>query len=400
MRAVFTQIYYNVRMALRSTGVVIWCFAFPLIMATIFMTMFSGMQSNQSTHTIALGVVEDANWREATGLRTMLEGLTRADEGADGVPLLALIGYADRDAAEAAVLDGAVDTALMVDGDGAPSLIVSPADAGSTDQAIIQTVLDRYLEGEELAGSLAKQDPAALADPAARAALAQNLSGDEASTAELSVLREPPSELSRFYYALLGYACIMCSTVAQTLIDRTRIAATPEGTRRQAGALPPGRQLAAALVASWLIVMASMMLAVAYFYFVAGVSFGGRLWLTPVACGVCALVSCSLGAFVGSLPGVRPEVKDALITIATLALSLPAGLFGTPALGLANWLSQHAPIVQLLNPAVQASEAMLALTFFDSLKPFASACGALLVIAAVLGAGAYIFMRRQRYARA
>ena len=128
----------------------------------------------------------------------------------------------------------------MVDGDGAPSLIVSPADAGSTDQAIIQTVLDRYLQGEELAGCLAKQDPAALADPAARAALAQNLSGDEASTAELSVLREPPSELSRFYYALLGYACIMCSTVAQTLIDRTRIAATPEGTRRQAGALPPG----------------------------------------------------------------------------------------------------------------------------------------------------------------
>ena len=393
-----TQIYYNIRMTLRSTGVVIWCFAFPLIMATIFMTMFAGMQSNQSTHTIKLGVVEDTGWQDATGLRTLLEELAHPSDAEDEVPLLALTGYADRAAAEAGVRAGAVDTALVIDANSTEHLLVAPSDAGSTDQAIVQTILNRYLQGEELAGALAKHDPAARANAEARAALAENLSGEQAATAELSVLREPPSELSRFYYALLGYSCIMCSTIAQTLIDRTRIAATPEGSRRQVGALSPARQLAAALVASWLIVMASMMLAVAYFYVVAGISFGGRVWLTPVACGACALVSCALGAFVGALPGTQAGVKDALITIATLALSLPAGLFGTPALEVANWLSQHMPLAQLLNPAVQATEAMLSLTFYDSLAPFASACGALLAIAALLGAGALIFMRRQRYA--
>lgn len=393
-----TQIYYNIRMTLRSTGIVIWCFAFPLIMATIFMTMFAGMQSNQSVHTIKLGVVKDTGWQDATGLRTMLEELARPSDTDDEEPLLALTGYVDRAAAEAGVRAGEVDTALVVDADSTTRLLVSPSDAGSTDQAIVQTILDRYLQGEELAGALVESDPAALARTETRTALAKNLSSEQAATAELSVLREPPSELSRFYYALLGYSCIMCSTIAQTLIDRTRIAATPEGSRRQVGALSPARQLAAALVASWLIVMASMMLAVAYFYVVAGISFGGRVWLTPVACGACALVSCALGAFIGSLPGVRPGVKDALITIATLALSLPAGLFGTPALEVANWLSQHVPLVQLLNPAVQATEAMLSLTFYDSLAPFASACGALLAIAVLLGAGALIFMRRQRYA--
>ena len=330
----------------------------------------------------------------------MLEGLTRADEGADGVPLLALTGYADRDAAEAAVLDGAVDAALMVDGDGAPSLIVSPADAGSTDQAIIQTVLDRYLQGEELAGCLAKQDPAALADPAARAALAQNLSGDEASTAELSVLREPPSELSRFYYALLGYACIMCSTVAPN-------AYRPDAHRRHArghapaggrpAARPPARGGARGelahrhgehdarrrllLLRRWCLLRRQ---ALAHAGSLRGLC--PRFVLARRLCGV-----APRGA-----PGSegRPHHHRHPCTLA------PRGALRHAALGLANWLSQHAPIVQLLNPAVQAGEAMLALTFFDSLKPFASACGALLVIAAVLGAGAYIFMRRQRYARA
>ena len=38
-----TQVWYNMRMMMRNTGIVIWAFAFPIIMATIFMTMFSSV---------------------------------------------------------------------------------------------------------------------------------------------------------------------------------------------------------------------------------------------------------------------------------------------------------------------------------------------------------------------
>lgn len=395
MSAVLTQIGYNIRMTLRNTSIVIWCVAFPIIMATIFMTMFQGIRQQQDVHTISLGIVEDEGWRDADGLRTLIEELSRTEVD-EGEPLFALTSYESSSAAREAVLANEVETALAIDDAGAPRLLVSPAHAGTTDQAIVQAVVDRYLQGEALAVGLAANG--ALTDASTVQKLARNLAGDQASTAELGVLREPPSELSRYYYALLGYSCITCANVAQLLIDRTRAGMTPAGMRRQASSFPPGRQLAAALAASWIIVMGCMMLAVGYFHFVAGVSFGGRIWLTPVACGACALVSCAFGALVGALPGVRPGVKDAVITIATLALSLPAGLFGTPALELANWLSINFPLAQLLNPAVQATETLFALTFYDSLEPFARAAGTLIIIAAVLGTGAWILLRRQRHA--
>lgn len=393
-----SQISFNIRMALRNTGVLIWCLIFPLIMATIFMTMFQSMKESRGIGTIQVGIVSGDGWDQASGLRSVLEDLAEED-GSDEAPLLALAEYGSAEEADAAVLSGDVDAVLTFDGAGEPELRVSATSTGTTAQGILQTVIDRYLAGEQLASDLVEENPAALATPGTMEDLAQNLMGDQAGTTEVSVLREAPQELNRFYYALLGYSCIMCSDVAQILIDRTRAGVTPAGSRRQVSAFPPSRQLTCALIASWIIVMVCMLVSVLYFHFVAGVSFGGRLWLTPVACGACAVVSCALGAFIGSLPLIQPNVKSAITTIATLALSLPAGLFGTPALDLSNWLSHNVPWVQAINPAVQATETLFALTFYDSLGPFASAVGSLIAIAAVLGAGAWIFMRRQRYAR-
>lgn len=402
----------NIRTCLRNTSIVIWAFLFPLIMATIFMTMFSNFSSSQYTSGIALGVVTDTNWSRATGLRTLVESLSGESSGggtaeADGAEksvetddeaLFALTRYASSDEARSAVLAGEVVAYLAVDSDGEPTLFVSPSEAGTTSQAIIQVVLDRYLQGEAIVQDLAERDPAALAMPGAVAALSQNLSGSNADSAELDLLREPPQEMGRYYYALLGYTCIMCADVAKTLIERTRSGASALGDRCQVSATPPGRQLAAALVASWLIVMASTLTSVAYLWLAAGVSFGGRIWLTPVACAAISLVSCAFGALIGSLPGATPRVKDALVTICTLGLSLPAGLFGEPAVELGNWLTQNVPLLQLVNPATQASEALFALTFYDSLVPFAQALAALVAIAAVLAAGAVLCMRRTRHA--
>lgn len=69
-----------------------------------------------------------------------------------------------------------------------------------------------------------------------------------------------------------------------------------------------------------------------------------------------------------------------------------------PAVELGNWLTQNVPLSQLVNPATQASEALFALTFYDSLVPFAQALAALAAIAAVLAAGAVLCMRRTRHA--
>ena len=89
------------------------------------------------------------------------------------------------------------------------------------------------------------------------------------------------------------------------------------------------------------------------------------------------------------------DLRSAFIT---LALSLPAGLYGDPAMALSDWLTAHLPWLQTINPAVQATNAFYTLTYYDSLAPFAATLATLGAMAAVLFGASAFFMRRQRYA--
>lgn len=159
-----------------------------------------------------------------------------------------------------------------------------------------------------------------------------------------------------------------------------------------------GRIVAGGVVASWAVVFACLVVALLYIRLVAGVTLGGREGLAAAACAVCALASCSIGTVIGAIPRVSTGAKDVALTILTMGMSLPAGLFGTPSQQLADWLDAHVPAVQLINPAVQVGEAFYRLTFYDSLLPFGATIAVLIAISVILFGIAAVFMRRQRYA--
>ncbi len=389
---------YHIRAMLRNNGILIWVVAFPIILATLFMVMFDGMMSNQQAGAIAVGVLADGNYQApaAESLRAMLGAL--AEEGPGEEAFLALTSYADADEANDALIAREVEVLVTVDADGAPQMSVPPNSLNSTHEAMVQAVLDRYLQSEAAVSELARNDPAALASPEAVAALTADLMGDEAQTAEVSVLRVDPSEMARFYYALLGFSTAMGANVASVLTERLKANLSPVGARCQMSSMQPARQLGAVLIASWVIVFCCLMAAFCYIRFVANVSFAGREALASVACAACALVSCALGMALWALPWLSANVKDAVLTVGVLVLALPAGLYGEPALGLSDWLTQHMPWLQAINPSVQAANAFYALTYYDSLVPFFQTLGTILAIAAVLFAVAALCMRRQRYA--
>ena len=389
---------YHIRAMLRNNGILIWVVAFPIILATLFMVMFDGMMSNQQAGTIAVGVLADGNYQApaAEPLRAMLGAL--AEEGPGEEAFLALTSYADADEANDALIAREVEVLVTVDADGAPQMSVPPNSLNSTHEAMVQAVLDRYLQSEAAVSELARNDPAALASPEAVAALTADLMGDEAQTAEVPVPRVDPSEVARIYYALLGLSTAMGANVAAVLTERLKANLSPVGARCQVSSMQPARQLGAVLIASWVIVFCCLMAAFCYIRFVANVSFAGREALAPVACAACALVSCALGMALWALPWLSANVKDAVLTVGVLVLALPAGLYGEPALGLSDWLTQHMPWLQAINPSVQAANAFYALTYYDSLVPFFQTLGTILAIAAVLFAVAALCMRRQRYA--
>ena len=83
-------------------------------------------------------------------------------------------------------------------------MVVPARSAGGTDQAIVQLVLDRYLQVSEAIEVVAEKEPSALASPGAVEELAASLSGDDIVSERISVLRTQSSEFSRYYYAHAG----------------------------------------------------------------------------------------------------------------------------------------------------------------------------------------------------
>ncbi|MDN0055665.1 ABC transporter permease, partial [Collinsella ihumii] len=62
MRSTFKA---TVIMLLRTPSALVWALAFPVLMATLFMFMFSSMRNDGSVDAVPVAVVADAAWDDS-----------------------------------------------------------------------------------------------------------------------------------------------------------------------------------------------------------------------------------------------------------------------------------------------------------------------------------------------
>ena len=408
MRALF---FHTVRMLVRQRDVIIWVVAFPLVLASLFHVMFANFDDFYRADPVSCAVVADENYHAARAVffREMLQQVSA--EGDDQI--LSVREVADADAARDLVLSGDAAAVVEVDGEGLPSMTVSPLASDTLDESIVRAVLDRYrqLYEEMKRVFMAQADAADLqGEPTDEqlAAFAQTPGIDQAvqafmagapETRQVDVLRVASSGTVRYYYALMGVAALLSVPVAIHSVAAVRAYTSAVGARRQVSGASTTRQLAVSMAASFVVVFACLLLAFAYMRVVLGVEFGGREALAVVAIAACALMSVGFGAALGALPGMPVAGKVGLATGITCLCALFAGLYGEPAMQLADQVSQTAPWAQLINPAAQAANAFYDLTYYDSLAPFFATVGVLVAMAAVFFVAAALLLRRRNYER-
>ncbi len=377
----------------RKRELFVWSLAFPIILSTMFMFMFSNLDSATAFDPVPTGVVADAAY-EDTAFADVVDEM--GEPGDD--QLLDVRAFATADEARAALSSGEVQGVLSVDDNGDPLLLVTPDSGGlgveQIGRTILNTVVNTYVRDADLVAGIAEDNPLALADPShIEDALAH---GD--ATEQVSLTHAEPAQSVRYYYALLGMAALFCGQVGMLAICEAQPNLSPLGARRALGATSRGKTLAATLAASWLISFLCLMVAFLYMRFAVGIDFSGREGLCVAALAVAALLSTALGTLLGSLPKVGLGVKTGLLTALTCFLSLFAGLYGEPCMELADSITRNYPLLASVNPAKVVTDLFYSLYYYDSLAPFAQKAGILLAMAAVLFAVSALFVRRQRYA--
>lgn len=391
----------TITVSLRERTQLFWLFAFPLILASLFFGMFSGLRDNWSIEPQRFTVVQDANWKRTASAQRLIDTL---DGGTSSGRLITVSISASRQAARSALDRHATVGYLYARDGGALAMVVSDTTASRADGAsstnsmaitlsVLNNVIDRYNQTLSAGEAIAASNPSLLAD----ANVVGALSSQGSFAKEVSLTNFKPDPFARYYYALLGMACLMSMTFALHAITLAQANLSALGARRTVSPLSKWRQLAAAFCASWLGASISLLVTLSFIRYVCGISVGGREPLAVVAVIIGSFVATSAGTLLGSIPRMPEGTKIGLSTLIATLGSLFAGLYGDFAMRLNDTIQRTAPALHLINPVKQVSDLFYDMLYYDSLAPFMRTFGVLMTMSAVFLIGAVILLRRQRY---
>ena len=405
-----TTFIYSLRVLIRDRGNLLWLVAFPLILSTLFYSMFNNLDEIYVLDPLPVVIVEDDNYYAAEGFSTMVEALTggeAADEDAGEVgeegaanddALLAAEFVADEPQAIQLLAEGGFLGYIIVDADGQPQYYMDSRQAGGLDtipaikQGIILGVLDRYVQNYALISDIVRSNPALLTDPAR----AEALFTDPGYIVRGSLTSNPPSDALRYYYAVLAFSCMQMMSFGLTAVTNWRANTSSLGARRSLGGQSKLQTLTPSLLAAWLLGLGCLLVGFCYIRFVFGVSFGGKEPACLVVLAISSLMATLLGALVGAVP-MPNSGKVGLAASTSVILSVFAGLFGPASQQAGDYVARELPMLSLINPVRQIAEAFYSLYYYDGYSRLWEILSTLAVMSLVAFAGCVAVMRRQRF---
>lgn len=404
----WTTFVITLKALVRQRTLLFWALAFPLVLATLFHALFAGVEESYGLQSVPVAVVQDAQWADVAGADALVTALSDVGSAGGDSALVKPRVVDSVEEAEALLRAGEADAYVhAVDGQGAgAALALAVADTKAADTSgsdgsrvvslsALRGALDHFNESGQVHAAIARDFPSALADPVVAASLGASQEQDYAL--EISLTHVEVSGTARYYFALLGMACLLAATPAIYSVTLAQPNLSALGARRSVSPLPKWRGVTAGFLASWLISFACLTTAFLYIRHVCGVEIGGRDGAAILGVAAATLMTSSLGTAIGALPRLAFGVKVGIGTGLSTGLAVFAGLYGQPAMDLADAIHRSAPALHLVNPAMQTATVFYDLLYYDSLAPFWRTVAVLTAMAAVFLAVALVLVRRQRY---
>ena len=375
-----TVFSYQVLRLLRDRVLLVWTLGFPIVMSLMFMAMFSNLDKNFEATPISFGVVQDEAYRAAPGLDSVIEQISADDADPR---LITKVTHSTASEAQAAAKRGDTDGYLAVE-DGDPVLHVTQKGNEAETTQVLRVVMDSYTQKRaELETVIKAGVPPEQTTP---------LQVNHSFTHSISVTPSPVKPATRYYFALLAFASGMGMTVSIVTVQSI-MATSPLGARRTLAGLPRWKVLTSTLAASWMCVLACLLIAFTFIATVVGVDFGPHVLLCLVAIGVSSLMTSAAGAALGTFG----KMGVGMVSAINCLLSLFTGFYGPSAQSLADSVELHAPLLAQVNPLWQAARCFYGLLYYDSLVPFARSCAVLLVMTCLFLTIALIRARRMNH---
>ena len=342
--------------SIRNKDQLIWIWAFPLIMSTLFYFCLSAVSQSDNLEPVPVGVITDTAYEENQMFSQVLE---QVGSGEDAI--LKVTEYAQRDKADSALEKGDIDGYILIR-ENTPQLVVKQ---DGMNQTILKSFLDRYVQTEGNIRAIMEKNPGYALD-----------------------LEEI------IYYALMAMVCMYGGMQGLTSITYLQGNLSALGARRMMAPLGRIRVIFYDLLASATVHMMSLLFLLFYITVILRVDFGDRLPLLVLTCLAGTILGVAFGTVVSCLSKLGENMKVGILVSITMVCCFGAGMMVS---GMKYIVDQNMPIISWLNPAARISDAFYCLYYFDDYQRYCQNIAVILAMAAGMFLLSAFSLRRQNY---
>jgi ABC-2 type transport system permease protein len=271
-----------------------------------------------------------------------------------------------------------------IDFDNGPKLYVKDSGIGQT---ILEQFINNFLQTTAAAGTIAKENPAAMQNFAANMKNIDYLH-------EVSPTSANPDSTLNYFYALIAMTCLYGGMLGLREVSAIQANQSAQGARLNLAPVHKLKVFIYSLFTATVVQIAACLLLVAYLAFVLGVDFGGKVPFILLACVAGCFTGVSYGAAIGAVTKKNEGLKIAILITVTMTLSFLSGLMYDD---MKYIVQTNAPVLGYLNPANAITDALYSLYYYNTYTRFFTNIAILFGFTAVFDLIVYFVLRRQRY---
>ena len=377
----FHSFYYSFKTLLRNRPQMFWCFAFPILLATMFHFAFSGLSSDESFSAIPVAVVTEGNTSDM--LRDLFDTL-----GNPGDDQFLAITYTTEEEA-LSLLEQKDIIGILYAGE---QLRLSVSDQMvnlQLEQSILSAFVEQFNMEYQAIQTIYTTHPERFANAIA------TLSSDTSYLSDTSISGGSTDEALTYFFNLIAMTCLYAAMAGSNIAIDNQANLSELGMRRNVSPVHRMISILGGISATVLFQFLSVVIGVCYMDFILGVDFGDQISYVLLACLVGCITGVSLGFMIGCFGNASRMTKFGILMAVVMLDCMASGLM----IGNMRVLVENfCPLINKINPAALISDSFYALVIYPSHERYFTNIALLLLLSICFGFIGFILVRRKKYA--
>ncbi|MEG0314877.1 MAG: ABC transporter permease [Erysipelotrichaceae bacterium] len=369
---------YSLKQIVRNKSVMMFCTAFPLVVATLFNIAFGNMKDIK-LEAAEVAIIKDENYQQIQGFDQMIETISTDKDKVINVTYVNNIQEATKLLEENKVCgiyqakDNKIKTIVKDNG---------------IEETILSYVIDSYYMNESVIQNLLNINPAEF-----KAEMIDNLNNSNKIRIEdKSQTNMDPTVVN--FYSLIGMTCIMGGTIIVNIIGGILPNQSTKGCRNSITPINKTKVIVGTLLAEIVQQTAVILLLLVYLKYILNVSFGNNIGPIILLAITGVVAGTAVGTLVGVLVKKDSDTKTTIVSMTTMIFSFCAGMM------LPNVkfiITENIPLLGYINPVNMITDGLYSLYYYGNYDKYIFNLISLVIFSIVLITISCIALRRQKY---